>query len=274
MAYADLHIHSTASDGTLSPEEIVRLCVENGVGALSVTDHDAVEGTLRAAPLARAAGLVYISGVEIDSLWRGRDVHVLCYGADLENGALLTCIREARARMDGMSDALLERMLKDFPALSKEEYAAFERDKTLGGWKMLHYLLFKGVTRSMTDGMRFYGRYGVSYAEAGFRPTAEVTSIIRAAGGKAILAHPGVTLRGEANFPRALEELAEEGADGLECWYPAHSRDVRETCLSLCRRRKLLVSAGSDCHGSFQDTQIGQTKTDMGDVSLELLRLT
>ena len=73
MAYADLHIHSTASDGTLSPEEIVRLCVENGVGALSVTDHDAVEGTLRAAPLARAAGLVYISGVEIDSLWRGRD---------------------------------------------------------------------------------------------------------------------------------------------------------------------------------------------------------
>lgn len=60
MAYADLHIHSTASDGTLSPEEIVRLCVENGVGALSVTDHDAVEGTLRAAPLARAAGLVYI----------------------------------------------------------------------------------------------------------------------------------------------------------------------------------------------------------------------
>ena len=153
MAYADLHIHSTASDGTLSPEEIVRLCVENGVGALSVTDHDAVEGTLRAAPLARAAGLVYISGVEIDSLWRGRDVHVLCYGADLENGALLTCIREARARMDGMSDALLERMLKDFPALSKEEYAAFERDKTLGGWKMLHYLLFKGVTRSMTDEM-------------------------------------------------------------------------------------------------------------------------
>ena len=197
MAYADLHIHSTASDGTLSPEEIVRLCVENGVGALSVTDHDAVEGTLRAAPeavedafevlqveehrhtshgeqrrradegrhlgaapLARAAGLVYISGVEIDSLWQGRDVHVLCYGADLENGALLTCIREARARMDKMSDTLLMRMLGDFPALSAGEYAAFERDAALGGWKMLHYLLFKGVTRSMTDGMRAMARSG------------------------------------------------------------------------------------------------------------------
>lgn len=274
MPYADLHIHSTASDGTLAPEAIVRLCRENGVGALSVTDHNAVEGTLAAAPLARAAGLLYVCGVEIDSLWEGRDVHVLCYGADMQNAALLACIREARARMDGMSDALLARMLEDFPALSAEEYAAFERDPSLGGWKMLHYLMFKGVTRSMTDGMRFYGQYGVTYAEAGFRPAAEVAKIIRAAGGKAILAHPGVTLRGERDFGRALIRLLDEGLDGVECYYPLHSRDARETCLSLCRRRDLLVSAGSDCHGSFQNTQIGQTKTDMADVSLELLGLT
>ena len=86
MAYADLHIHSTVSDGTLTPEEIVRLCRENGVGALSVTDHDAVEGTLSAAPLARAAGLLYVCGAEIDTLWEGRDVHVLCYGADTSPG--------------------------------------------------------------------------------------------------------------------------------------------------------------------------------------------
>ena len=140
MAYANLHIHSTVSDGTLTPEEIVRLCRENGVGALSVTDHDAVEGTLSAAPLARAAGLVYVCGVEIDTLWEGRDVHILCYGADFTNAALLSCIREARARMDKMSDTLLMRMLGDFPALSVGEYAAFERDAALGGWKMLHYL--------------------------------------------------------------------------------------------------------------------------------------
>lgn len=179
MAYADLHIHSTVSDGTLTPEEIVRLCRENGVGALSVTDHDAVEGTLRAAPLARAAGLLYVCGVEIDTLWEGRDVHVLCYGADFTNAALLSCIREARARMDKMSDTLLTRMLGDFPALSAGEYAAFERDAALGGWKMLHYLMFKGVTRSMTDGMRFYAQYGVTYAEAGFLPTAEAARSAR-----------------------------------------------------------------------------------------------
>ena len=131
------------------------------------------------------------------------------------------------------------------------------------------------------EALKFYNEYldevGPGQEEAEIARLGDphrVANIIRAAGGKAILAHPGVTLRGEANFPRALEELAAEGADGLECWYPAHSRDVREACLDLCHRRKLLVSAGSDCHGSFQDTQIGQTKTDMGDVSLELLRLT
>ena len=103
MAYADLHIHSTVSDGTLTPEEIVRLCRENGVGALSVTDHDAVEGTLRAAPLARAAGLVYVCGVEIDTLWEGRDVHVLCYGADLTNAALL-CLHPRGPRAHGQDE--------------------------------------------------------------------------------------------------------------------------------------------------------------------------
>ncbi len=271
MPYVDLHIHSTVSDGTLTPESIVRLCRQNGVGALSVTDHDAVEGTLAAAPLARKAGLWYVPGVEIDSLWQGRDVHVLCYGADLGNEALLACVRDARARMDQMSDALLERMLKDFPTLSKEEYAAFERDPALGGWKMLHYLLFKGVTRSMTEGMRFYAQYGVTYADAGFLPTSEVARRIREAGGRAVLAHPGVTLRGERDFARALARLMDEGLDGAECFYPLHSRDVRETCLSLCRRRGALVTAGSDCHGGFQDTQIGQTKTQLSDVSLELL---
>ena len=75
--------------------------------------------------------------------------------------------------------------------------------------------------------------------------------LIRAAGGQAVLAHPGVTLRGERDFPRALARLVDEGLDGVECYYPTHSRDVRETCLSLCRRRELLVSAGSDCHGEL-----------------------
>ena len=274
MPYADLHIHSTVSDGTLAPEAVVRACLESGVGALSITDHNAVEGTLAGAPLARAAGLAYVCGVEIDTLWEGRDVHVLCYGADFEDTALRACICEARARMDKMSDVLLARMQKDFPALSAEGYAAFVRDPALGGWKMLHYLLSKGISRSMADGMRFYGQYGVTYADAGFRPTAEVVKCIRNAGGRAILAHPGVTLRGERDFGRALSRLMDEGLDGVECFYPKHSRDVREACLGLCRRRGLLATAGSDCHGSFQDTHIGQTKTDMCDVALEPLGAT
>ena len=271
MAYVDLHIHSTYSDGTFTPEEIVRRAVEAGVGAISVTDHDAIEGTLRAEPLARAAGLLYVRGVEIDTLWEGRDVHMLAYGADFEDERLLSIIREARERMDAMSDRLLARMLPDFPMLDAGEYAAFRRDPSLGGWKMLNYLLKKGVTRAMTDGMRFYARYGVTYASAGFRPAGEVAAAIRAAGGRAVLAHPGLTLSGEGNFPRALERLADEGVDGVECYYPAHTRDVEQICLSLCARRKLLPTAGSDCHGDFQDTQIGQTRTAMGKVPLELL---
>lgn len=271
MQYVDLHIHSTFSDGTLTPGEIVRAAAAAGVGALSVTDHDAVEGSLLAEPLAREAGLRYVRGVEIDSLWEGRDVHVLCYGADFACPRLMDVVREARLRMDEMSDTLLARMSPDFPALDAAEYAAFERDVSLGGWKLLHYLMAKGITRAMTDGMRLYARYGVTYAQAGFRPTGEVIAAIHAAGGRAVLAHPGVTLAGEGDFPRALARLVEEGVDGVECYYPRHSREVEQICLGLCARRGLLVSAGSDCHGAFQSAHIGQTKTPMDKVSLELL---
>lgn len=185
----------------LRPEAIVRIAVEAGVGAISVTDHDAVEGTLRAEPLARAAGLLYVHGVEIDTLWEGRDVHVLAYGADFENARLMGIIREARACMDAMSDRLLARMRADFPALDAAEYADFQRDVSLGGWKLLHYLMEKGVTRAMTEGMRFYAQYGVTYGAGRLSPRERSDRGHPRRRGKAVLAHPGVTLARAENFP-------------------------------------------------------------------------
>ena len=148
------------------------------------------------------------------------------------------------------------------------------RDPALGGWKMLHYLLSKGISRSMADGMRFYGQYGVTYADAGFRPTAEVVKCIRNDRGTGHTCHPGVTLRGERDFGRALSRLMDEGLDGVECFYPQAQPRCARGLPGPVRRRGLLATAGSDCHGSFQDTHIGQTKTDMCDVALEPLGAT
>ncbi len=263
MACADLHIHSVCSDGTFTPEEIVSRARARGLGLISVCDHNVTEGTLETQKLAQAAGLGYITGVEIDALHRGTDVHILCYGADLQNEALLECIRRARSRLDDMSTELLLRMLPDYPNLSMAEYGALAHDPAQGGWKMLQYLRQKHVTQTLREGFAFYDRYNVRYADAGFDAAADVIPLIHAAGGRAVLAHAGVTF--EWNTLNELlaqtRDALDAGFDGAECYYPRHDAGVTRSLVALCRQRGLLITAGSDCHGAFNHSEIGQTRT-------------
>ena len=161
MRFADLHIHSMYSDGTLTPSEIVSIARARNAELISVCDHNETRGTIQTAELARAAGLKYVSGVEIDAIHRGADIHILCYGADLAHPELRARIRRARERLDGMSDALLDRLIADHPQLSREEYARSAHNPARGGWKLLQYLQDKGVTESLHAGFPLYARYGV-----------------------------------------------------------------------------------------------------------------
>lgn len=263
MAFADMHIHSLYSDGSYSPEEIVRMARASNVELISVCDHNEVRGTLATAPLARAAGLKYLCGVEIDAIHRNTDVHILCYGADLSNAALLGRIHHARWALDEMSVELLRRMQKDYPQLDMDEFQAFPHDTKLGGWKMLQYLQRKGVTRNLRDGFPLYDRYNVTYAAADFDPIEEIIAAIHAARGRAILAHPGVVFpTGRlTQFEACVEECMDLGLDGIECYYARHSAGITRSCLNICGRRGALITAGSDCHGAFNHNEIGQTKT-------------
>ena len=270
LGFADLHIHSVYSDGTLTPAQIVRIARESGVELISVCDHNVVEGTLEAAKLAPAAGLKYVTGVEIDAIFEGIDVHILCYGANLADPALLARIRHARAALDGMSDELLARMLPDYPQLSAAEHAAFPYDNSRGGWRMLQYLQAKGVTPDLKSGLPLYERYGVTYAGAGFDMAGDVIAAIHAAGGRAVLAHPGVTFPCEdlRELEMKVEAALELGLDGVECYYPHHSAGTARRLVALCRDRDAMITAGSDCHGAFNGREIGQTRT-----SIEALAL-
>lgn len=270
MHYADLHIHSQYSDGSYTPAEIISLAKKAGVRLLSVTDHNVVEGTLATAPLAAEAGLDYLCGVEIDALYDGQDIHILCYGADLRDANLVGRIRHARQRLDEMSTELLRRMLPDHPCLSLSEYAQSTHDFRRGGWKMLQYLQAKGVTKDLKSGFAYYDRYGVSYAEAGFDAAEAIVQAIHAAGGRAVLAHPGVVFPTErlSVFEKHLCGALELGLDGVECYYPRHDPSVTRRCLDICNVRGLMITAGSDCHGAFNQNRIGQTQTRIDQLSL------
>lgn len=270
MGFVDMHIHTVHSDGTYTPEEIVRRAVANGAELIAVCDHNVVEGTLEAMPIARAAGLTFVPGVEIDAIWQGLDVHVLCYGADLTDPRLMGLIRHARAVLDDMSSELLKRMRADHPQLDPEEYAAMPHDTALGGWKMLKYLWVKGISSGMKDGFRFYEAYGVSYAGADFASVRETVDAIHAAGGRAVLAHPAVTLPYEdtEDFKQKLNALLDEGFDGAECHYPRNTKAITRACKDICRQRNMMITAGSDCHGAFGRHIICETRTERDQVRL------
>ena len=274
MNLADLHIHSMYSDGTLKPAEIVDMARARGVRLISVCDHNEIQGTLETAVLAQNAGIDFISGVEMDAIYNGLDMHILCYGADLENTELRACIRHARRRLDEMSDALLQRMIEDYPQLDGNEYAHFTHDFRLGGWKMLQYLMHKGITARLRDGFPLYERYGVRYCDAGFDTAQNVICAIHAAGGCAVLAHPGVVFPSESlsAFIQCVDTAMDMGLDGVECYYPRHSSGMQRALVELCRRRGALITAGSDCHGAFGHNEIGQTRTPVAQLTLGKLR--
>ncbi len=169
--YADLHIHSTHSDGSLSPEEIVREAVAHRVGLIAVTDHELATGSLEAEPLARRAGLGFIRGAEVECRQDGRFHHLLAYGVNFKDPAFSRLIGASRRSLDDMSVELVRRMAPEYPHLSVEDFDAFERDPALGGWKGLEYLMRRGVTNTLREGMKLYGLYGVTYEDAGFPPS-------------------------------------------------------------------------------------------------------
>ena len=270
MGYADLHIHTTASDSSYSPAEVVARAAANGVSLMAVCDHNVIAGSLAAEPLARDAGIAFIRGVEIDALYAGRDVHMLAYRPDFQNKAFRELIAHARYALDHMSEVLLERMKDEFPSLDMAEYHAFAYDPNLGGWPMLQYLMAKGVTDSIHAGMALYPHYDVTYADAGFVPLEDVIATVHAAGGTIVLAHPCETFkRLDDESVLALVGVAiDMGADGIECYYPTQSEALTSALVDLARRRGLKITAGSDCHGAFGETDIGEMRIDQSKIIL------
>lgn len=275
MAFADMHIHSLYSDGSYSPEEIVRRARASGVELISVCDHNQVQGTLETEPLARAAGLKYVQGVEIDAIHENADIHILCYGANLADSTLLDYIHRARWTLDEMSTELLRRMRRDYPQTSLEEYEAFTHDSSRGGWKMLQYMQHKGITPDLKSGFPYYDRYRVTYQDAGFDSAEDIIRAIHAAGGRAVLAHPGVVFpTGRmSQFEACVERAMDLGLDGIECYYVRHSAGLIRSCVDICSRRGAMITAGSDCHGTFNHNEIGQTRTSLDKLVLNGLEI-
>ncbi len=271
---ADLHMHTSFSDGAQSPAEVIKAAVQKGLDLISVCDHDTIAAYDSLRPLCQKAALSLIQGVELDVYWRGKTLHVLGFAFDPTDVEMTEMMHSTRRELMEVSVQMVKKMLPDYPALSMEDYEQFTYPPGEGGWKGLHYLRARGLTRELMEGFFFHQKYG------GFIPDYydidRACSIIRNAGGVPVLAHPGCWWPDmPADFEDILNDLKSLGIGGIECHYPEHTQSLTQFCVDYCRTHDLRITCGGDGHGGFNNFpggvvhDIGIMQVDMSELDLK-----
>ena len=248
----DLHIHTYYSDGTMSPKEVVEDAKRKNLGIIAITDHDVLDSYEELKVEAEKAGIIAIRGVEIDSIFEGHLVHLLAYKFE-DNEKLFKLINHAKEQLLETSIELIRRMENDYEGISLEDYNSYEYERRKGGWKGIHYLHDRKITEGLFDGVKFYGKYDCGHEKFAFPSVEEVCNTVHYANGYVVLAHPCnyYSNKNKEEILEKLEILKNLGIDGVECYYPANSDLMTNTCLEFCKDNNLIITAGSDGHGDF-----------------------
>jgi predicted metal-dependent phosphoesterase TrpH len=264
---ADLHIHTTASDGCWSPERLIVELRARTIGLFAIADHDSVASLPQAETLAREAGLAFLRGVEISTHLDGHLFHVLAYGFDLDDPALAVLLEENEGRLSRANEETIRRLINTGFRIDLDDYIAYNHDRTRGGWKALNFLIDRGFCAGVHDYFENLVAHG-PIEPPSFPHPADVVAVIREAGGVPVLAHPGVSLRHVGISDESLCPFLDFGIAGLECYSPSHNETTTRLCLDWCARHDLLTTGGSDCHGGFVGRELGVPAVETADLRL------
>jgi predicted metal-dependent phosphoesterase TrpH len=242
---ADLHLHSTCSDGTYSPAQLVELARLCGLQAIALTDHDTLAGVDPAREAARGSGLEIIAGVEISSEYRGRELHLLAYFVRPDDGPLCRALATVRSMRQERFQEMVRRLQALGVSVDVGESDSPNGPDSLGRRHLAELLVCQGRVSSIREAFtRYLGERGPVAVPKVRIPAAEALSLVRGAGGVAAWAHPAYDCTAES-----LAELRSLGLGALEVHYP-DTRPARALELrSWAKALGLAISGGSDCHG-------------------------
>jgi hypothetical protein len=251
MQLIDLHVHSTASDGSYSPAEVVRRAKAGGLVAFALTDHDTIDGLPEAVAAGEKYGVEVLPGVEISARYPGGTMHVLGLLIDYHDGQLderLAVLKRARAERNPQIIAKLNAL--GIP-ITMEQVARLSGGGQVGRPHIALALLEAGYVSSLQQAFDLYLRNNGKAYVGKFRfPPAEAIAMIREVKGVPVLAHPFTLGLGSAfALKTALQEMQALGLAGLEVYYSEHTAEQEALYLKLARELGLLVSGGSDYHG-------------------------
>ncbi|MBP8016712.1 PHP domain-containing protein [Candidatus Gracilibacteria bacterium] len=248
----DLHLHTTASDGTYPPEKVVRNAYEKGFKIISITDHDTTEGLDEALVAGNIYGIDVIPGIELTVEYKEVEMHILGYYINRDNDEFqnqLQILREIRVnRAMEMADKL-ENLGCKIPI---DEILAESKNKAIGRLHIANSLIIKGYATTIDEAMAKYLRKGrPAYVPKKRLHPSEGIMMINCIGGIAVLAHPGI-----AGLEKFVPDLVEFGIEGIEAFHTKHSDSQTEKYIRIAEEHNLLITGGSDCHGLAKDTEL------------------
>jgi 3',5'-nucleoside bisphosphate phosphatase len=254
VSQVDLHTHSNASDGKLSPEAIVRMAAASGLKYVALTDHDSVSGIPAALKAARDfPKLTFIPGIEISTEVSEGEVHMLGYYIDFTDSTFGKALERFQNSRHGRAQGMIAKLAKMGINIDWARVQELAGDGTIGRPHIARAMLEKGYITTFEEAFdKYLGHGGPAYVERDKMTPAEAVELILSAHGLPVLAHPFTV-----NAPEKLvKELKPEGLVGLEAYYKDASRDDVKAMLLIAKQNGLITTGGSDYHGIGEGNEV------------------
>ncbi len=247
----DLHCHTTASDGSLSPRELVRKAARLGLEAVAITDHDTIAGVDEGMHAGRDYGIEVVPGVEISTGIDTFTPHLLGYFIDPASAPLREALDRMKQYRDERNPRLIARLNELGIPITLEQVRRQAGGELIGRPHFARVLVNLGAAKTVQDAFdRYLGSAGSAYIQKKRMPADEAVRAILDGRGAPVLAHPFTLTRHGADLENILKPLLDAGLKGLEVYYPDHTEEETHTFQRLADRLGLVKTGGSDFHGS------------------------
>lgn len=249
----DLHCHSTASDGSLTPTELVHKARDGGLRAIAITDHDTVDGVHEALAAGEKLDFEVVSGVEISADIPSGSMHMLGYFIDHTSSGLVAALRRLQEAREARNQEIIKKLRSMRLEVTREELLKISGEGQIGRPHIAKLLVQKGFVPTLQAAFDCYLKRGrPAYVEKFRFIPREAIKLISEAGGMAVLAHPGSLNKSSEELEGVVQELRNEGLSGLEVFYTDHKPEQTRSYQRLCRKYQLIATGGTDYHGTYK----------------------
>lgn len=246
----DLHMHSTFSDGTMTPTELVERALKKGTKVMAITDHDNIDGLKEGSKRAKELGIEFINGIEISANFNGKDVHILGYFLDLEDKELLDWLSKLQEKRYNRTLEILKKLSNIGMKININELEKEAKGNVIGRPHIARVMLKKGFVESMNDAFdRYLGDNKPAYMPKLGVDILDVVKILNKNKAVISLAHPHLISHLDDTVLNIIDMLKESGLDGLELEYPNIDLKKKKKFVKIAKKRDLIITGGSDFHG-------------------------